>query len=181
MHHTKSIQILSLAGLLGLSVVLPVSGYAAPPEHAAHVDVAALIKAADYPEAESIAAIKAKTVGVKARYVLQISDADAQKRGMDLKVAAHLLKYYGKGKVDVEIVAFGPGLKLLLADNNPQAPMIAKLSAEGVRFSACGNAIHHATQMLGYAPKLVPAARVVPAGIVRVHDLAMAGYFADKP
>jgi uncharacterized protein len=179
----RSVRIkpLCLSVILGLSALAPVASLAAPPVHPSHVDVAALIKAAHYPRAQSVEAIKADTPGVQARYVLQISDADARKRGMVLEVAEHILKQYGKGKVDVEVVAFGPGIKLLLASNNPLAPLIAKLSARGVRFSACGNALHHMTAMLGYAPKLVPAARVVPAGIVRVHDLAVAGYFADKP
>lgn len=175
------IKPLCLAGVLSLSVLLPVASLAAPPAQTPHVDVAALIKAAHYPQAKSVEAIKEETPDVTARYVLQISDADASKRGMVLKVAKNILKQYGKGKVDIEVVAFGPGIKLLLASDNPLDPFIGKLSAQGVRFSACGNAIHHETQMLGYAPKLVPAARVVPAGIVRVHDLAVAGYFADKP
>lgn len=175
------IKPLCLAGVFSLSVLLPVASLAAPPAQAPHVDVAALIKAAQYPQAKSVEAIKAETPDVTARYVLQISDADASKRGMVLKVAKNILKQYGKGKVDIEVVAFGPGIKLLLASDNPLDPFIGKLSAQGVRFSACGNAIHHETQILGYAPKLVPAARVVPAGIVRVHDLAVAGYFADKP
>lgn len=175
------IKPLYLAGLLSLSVLVPVASLAAPPIQHPHVDVAALIKAANYPQAQSVEAIKAETPDATARYVLQISDADASKRGEVLKVAEHVLKHYGKGKVDIEVVAFGPGIKLLLAGDNPLAPFIGKLSAEGVRFSACGNAIHHMTEVLGYAPKLVPAARVVPAGIIRVHDLAVAGYFADKP
>lgn len=175
------IKTFCLSGLLSLSILTPAATFAAPHEHAAHVNVAALIKAANYPKAERISVIKANTANVAARYVLQISDRDAYKRMMVLKVAEHLIKHYGKGKVDIEIVAFGPGIKLLLADNNPFAPLIGKLHSQGVRFSACDNALHHFTQMLGYAPKLVPAARVVPAGIVRVHDLAVAGYFADKP
>ena len=181
MFNSVHIKMLYLAGVLSLSTLAPVASLAAPPFHPAPVNVAALIKAAHYPQAKSVDAIKAETPDVTARYVLQISDADASKRGMVLKVAEHILKQYGKGKVDVEVVAFGPGIKLLLASDNPLDPFIGKLSAQGVRFSACGNAIHHMTAMLGYAPKLVPAARVVPAGIVRVHDLAVAGYFADKP
>lgn len=176
----RSMKRIYLATVLGLATVIPSVDFAAPMFHHP-VNVAALIKAAHYPPAQSVEAIKAATPNVEARYVLQISDADASKRGMVLKVAAHILKHYGKGKVDVEVVAFGPGIKLLLADNNPLAPLISKLSAQGVRFSACGNALHHLTKVLGYAPKLVPAAREVPAGIVRVHDLAVAGYFVDKP
>ncbi|WP_298217837.1 hypothetical protein [Halothiobacillus sp.] len=178
---TVHIKPLSLAGVLSLSVLLPVASLAAPPAQTPHVDVTALIKAAHYPQAKSVEAIKAETPDVTARYVLQISDADASRRHEVLAVAEHLLEHYGKGKVDVEVVAFGPGIKLLFANDNPLDPFISKLSAQGVRFSACGNAIHHETQILGYTPKLVPAARVVPAGIVRVHDLAVSGYFADKP
>lgn len=143
--------------------------------------IATLIKAANYPQAPSVAQEKAAHPDAVARYALQISDADADRRGETLHVAEHLLQHYGKDKLDIEIIAFGPGIKLLMADDNPLAPLIEKLSAQGVRFSACGNAVAHTTMMLGYAPKLVPAARIVPAGIVRVHDLALAGYFVDKP
>lgn len=133
------------------------------------------------PAAESVEAVKAAHPDAVARYALQISDADPAKRGMVLHVAEHLLKNYGKDKVDIEIVAFGPGIKLLFAHDNPNTKLIAKLAAEGVRFSACHNALKHMAKVLGHEPALVPAARIVPAGIVRVHDLAVAGYFVDKP
>lgn len=133
------------------------------------------------PPAESVAAVKAAHPDVVARYALQISDADTAKRNMVLKVAEHIIKHYGKDKVDIEIVAFGPGIKLLFANDNPHTKLIAKLAEDGVRFSACNNALKHMTKILGHEPKLVPAARVVPSGIVRVHDLAVDGYFVDKP
>lgn len=143
--------------------------------------IAELLAAAHYPKAESVAEAKAQHPDAEARYVLQLSSPGAERRAMVLHVAEHILKQYPKGKVDIEIVAFGPGISLLLADNNPLTSLIAKLAKAGVRFSACGNALHHATQLLNRAPALVPEARVVPAGIVRVHDLAVAGYFLDKP
>lgn len=133
------------------------------------------------PPAESVAAVKAAHPDAVARYALQISDADPAKRNMVLKVAEHLIKNYGKDKVDIEIVAFGPGIKLLFAHDNPHTKLIAKLAEDGVRFSACNNALKHMTKVLGHEPELVPAARIVPAGIVRVHDLAVDGYFTDKP
>jgi intracellular sulfur oxidation DsrE/DsrF family protein len=149
----------------------------APSPAAVQVEhIAALIKAANYPQAASVAQDKAAHPDAVARYALQISDANADRRGETLHVAEHLIGQYGKDKLDIEIVAFGPGIKLLMANDNPLAPLIEKLSAQGVRFSACGNAVAHTTVMLGYAPKLVPAAR-----IVRVHDLSVAGYFVDKP
>ncbi|MHB9022261.1 MAG: DsrE family protein [Halothiobacillus sp.] len=157
----------------------PTEQPAAQTAQAAHI--AALIQAANYPQAQSVEEAKAAHADVLARYALQISDGNPDQRGKVLHVAEHILKHYGKDKVDIEIVAFGPGIKLLMANDNPLAPLIEKLSAQGVRFSACGNAVGHMTSVLGYAPKLVPAARIVPAGIIRVHDLAVAGYFLDKP
>ena len=47
------------------------------------------------------------------RIVLQISDPNPFKQTLVLNVASNLIKHYGQDKVDVEIVAFGPGLRLM--------------------------------------------------------------------
>jgi len=133
------------------------------------------------PPAQSVQAIVKQTPDVKARYALQISNAAPIKRKMVLKVAQHVLKQYGPKNVDIEIVAFGPGLELLYKGNNPFAKMIAKLAAKGVRFSACHNSIKHMTKVLGHPPELLPEARVVPSGAYRLHNLFVAGYFVLKP
>ena len=51
------------------------------------------------------------------KFVLQISDMDPFKQTLVLNVANNILKAYGADQVDVEIVAFGPGLRLLFEDN----------------------------------------------------------------
>ena len=51
------------------------------------------------------------------KVVLQISDNDPFKQTLVLNVANNLVKHYGPDQVDVEIVAFGPGLRLLFAEN----------------------------------------------------------------
>lgn len=113
-------------------------------------------------------------------YVLQISDDDAAKQTLVLNVASNILKHYGPDKVDVEIVAFGPGLRLLFADNT-NAARIASLADEGVRFSACENTLANMTKLLGKEPKLdAPAVRVA-AGVVRIGDLVSEGYTLVRP
>lgn len=103
----------------------------------------------------------------EAKVVLQISDMDPSKQTLVLNVASNLLKHYGPDRVDIEVVAFGPGLRLLFADNvNKQR--ITTLAAEGVRFSACSNTIASFTTQLGTAPQINPVATKVPAGIVRI-------------
>src|SRR5699024_5462653 len=50
--------------------------------------------------------------------VLQISDSEPAKQAAVLSVAANLIEYYGPDMVDIEVVAFGPGISLVFADND---------------------------------------------------------------
>lgn len=111
--------------------------------------------------------------------VLQETDSDLQRQTLVLNVAGNLIKAYGDN-VDIEIVAFGPGISLLFA-NNEHAKRIKSLAQQGVRFSACMNSLAKATQRLGHEPKLNPVAQKVPAGIVRIIDLVDAGYILVRP
>ncbi|MEJ2107326.1 MAG: DsrE family protein [Acidiferrobacteraceae bacterium] len=114
------------------------------------------------------------------KFVLQISDASAQKQTLVLNVANNLEKHYGVGNVDVEIVAFGPGLRLLFADNI-RKDRIQTLNMNGVRFSACSNTIHGMSKILGKPPALNSRAKVVPGGVVRIADLVSQGYILIRP
>ena len=114
------------------------------------------------------------------KFVLQISDMDPDKQTLVLNVAGNIMKAYGQDKADVEIVAFGPGLRLLFAENS-NAGRIDGLTTSGVRFAACANTIANMTNTLGSEPKLNPHAKVVPGGIVRIKELADQGYLLVKP
>ncbi len=114
------------------------------------------------------------------KVVLQISDADPTKQTLVLNVATNLIKYYGPDKVDIEIVAFGPGLRLMFADN-VNAGRIKGLDSNGVRFAACNNTITKMTELLGKKPDLNPYAVQVDAGVVRILDLTSQGYQLVKP
>jgi intracellular sulfur oxidation DsrE/DsrF family protein len=114
------------------------------------------------------------------KVVLQISDSDPFKQTLVLNVANNLIKHYGPDKVEVEIVAFGPGLRLLF-DENDNKDRIQGLSTNGVRFAACNNTLTNMTKLLGEKPKLNANAKVVDAGVVRVIDLTSEGYTLVKP
>lgn len=114
------------------------------------------------------------------RVVLQISDPNPFKQTLVLNVANNLIKHYGQDKIDVEIVAFGPGLRLLMAGNSNQS-RISGLSGSGVQFSACQNTITSFSKKLGHTPELVPQATPVNAGVVRILDLTAQGYTLVKP
>lgn len=114
------------------------------------------------------------------KIVLQISDPNPFKQTLVLNVANNLIKHYGQDQVDVEIVAFGPGLRLLFAENANQG-RISSLASSGVKFSACGNTITNMTKILGKAPKINSNSTVVPGGVVRIIDLEKQGYRLIKP
>jgi intracellular sulfur oxidation DsrE/DsrF family protein len=114
------------------------------------------------------------------KFVLQLSDMDPDKQTLVLNNASNILKYYGEDKADVEIVAYGPGLRLLFAENS-NAGRIDDLTKSGVRFAACNNTINNMAKILGAPPELNPHARVVPGGIVRIKELADQGYLLVKP
>jgi len=114
------------------------------------------------------------------RIVLQISDPNPMKQTLVLNVASNLMRHYGADKVDVEIVAFGPGLRLLMAGNSNQS-RIAGLNENGVRFSACENTIAGFARKLGHQPELVSQAVPVTAGVVRILELTEQGYNLIKP
>ena len=114
------------------------------------------------------------------KVVLQISDPNPFKQTLVLNVASNLIKHYGPDKVDVEIVAFGPGLRLLLKGNSNSA-RIDGLDSSGVRFAACQNTIAAFSKALGHEPELNSKAKPVNAGVVRIIELVDKGYKLVKP
>ena len=108
------------------------------------------------------------------KVVLQISDADPFKQTLVLNVANNLIKHYGQDKVEIEIVAFGPGLRLLFKDN-VNSGRIDGLNASGAPFAACQNTVAAITKTLGHPPVLTNNATPVPHGPVRLIDFIKEG------
>jgi intracellular sulfur oxidation DsrE/DsrF family protein len=114
------------------------------------------------------------------KFVLQISDMDPSKQTLVLNVAGNILKAYGQDQADVEIVAFGPGLRLLF-DDNSNAGRIQGLVDQGVRFFACENTINNMSSTLGEPLKLNPNHTTGKGGIVHMKELVDQGYMLAKP
>lgn len=115
------------------------------------------------------------------KVVLQISDGDPFKQTLVLNVAGNALKAYGPDNIDIEIVAFGPGLRLLFDDNANKSRIEGLVENGGVRFHACSNTIDNMAQQLGEEPKINPVATRDKGGIVRILELVDKGYVLVKP
>ncbi|WP_455380586.1 DsrE family protein [Acidihalobacter prosperus] len=116
----------------------------------------------------------------KVHLVLQVSENNPKLWNLALNNAANVVKYFGQSKVQVVVVSFGPGLKMLFK-HSKVANRIQSLNAEGVEFDACHNTMMHFKSKLGHLPKLVNAAAVVPAGIVRIMQLEAHGFRYVRP
>ena len=115
------------------------------------------------------------------KVVLQISDNDPFKQTLVLNVANNITKAYGIDNVDIQIVAFGPGLRLLFADN-ANAPRIQSLVDNAdVKFHACKNTIANMGKQLGEPPVINPVATTDSGGVSRILELRGKGYELIKP
>lgn len=114
------------------------------------------------------------------KMVIQVSEDDPYVWNLALNNAQNVLDYMGQEKVQIVIVTYGPGLRMLLKDS-PVAERIASQDAEGIEFDACHNTMMGMAKKLGHLPELVPQAVIVPAGVVRIMQLEHAGFAYIKP
>ena len=80
--------------------------------------------------------------GAKQRVVLQVSDADPGKWNLALNNARNVQADLGKDNVEIEIVAYGPGLSMLKGDSKV-ADRLAQALDAGVGLLACENTMRN--------------------------------------
>jgi hypothetical protein len=78
----------------------------------------------------------------KQRVVFQVSDADPVKWNLALNNARNVQQDLGKQNVQIEIVAYGPGLGMLKAES-PVAARLASALDDSVGLLACENTMHN--------------------------------------
>lgn len=115
----------------------------------------------------------------KNKIVLQLTDNDPEKQVLVLNVAQNLLKSYGKD-VQIEIVAFGPGLPMLM-ENNPYSKRVQSLAKKGIRFSACRNTLTKMSKLIGEDLVLDQNVHKVSGGAEHIIELVNQGYILIRP
>ncbi|TDH36380.1 hypothetical protein E2A64_13470 [Pseudohoeflea suaedae] len=118
------------------------------------------------------------------KLAIHVDESDEQVMNMALNNAKNVRSYYDeKGEsVDIEIVTYGPGLKMLTADS-PVKDRISAMSLEdeNLTFAACGNTLAGMEKKAGKTIELVSEATVVPSGVVRLMELQEQGYSYVRP
>lgn len=113
----------------------------------------------------------------KQRLVIQMSDADPAKWNLALNNAKNVQEDLGADKVDVEIVAYGPGIGLLKLDSVVNS-RISEASKAGVAFVACENTMRN--QKLVKAD-MHPASRFEASGVVTLMRRQGEGWAYIRP
>ena len=113
--------------------------------------------------------------------VVHVDRNDPLTQKLALNNVANVVKYYGKDNVKIEVVAYGPGLQLLVK-GTPNADRVLTLAQEeNIRFSACNNTIQAIKRKTGEEPDLIDGVIVVPSGVVRITELEEDGYTYIRP
>ena len=114
------------------------------------------------------------------KMVIQVSTADPDVHRIALNNAVNLQKALGPDEVEVEIVAYGPGLSIFTA-KSPESARVPDLALQQVTFSACGNTMNKMAEKSGEEVQLVDGVQVVPAGVLRIMELQEQGYTYIRP
>lgn len=113
-----------------------------------------------------------------------VDQNDPHVLNMALNNASNLTRYYAEqgDAVVIELVAYGPGLHMLIEGKSPVQDRIETLSLElPITFSACGNTIAGMEQKTGAPVTLLEEAQVVPSGVARLVALQEEGYSYIRP
>ena len=117
------------------------------------------------------------SAGPRTRVVVQVTDADTAKWNLALNNVRNVQADLGAGNVDIEVVAYGPGIGMLLA-GSAVAPRIEEALAAGVKIVACENTMKgqklarkDMTDGIGY----------VQAGVVELIQRQQQGYAYIRP
>ena len=109
--------------------------------------------------------------------VIQVSDGDPKKWNLALNNAQNMQEALGKDNIQIEIVAYGPGLGMFKADSKV-APRINAALDHNVQLSACGNTMK---KMKVTKADLVGGVGVVPGGVIEIMKRQSEGWAYIRP
>ena len=106
----------------------------------------------------------AQPVVAREKVVIQMSDSVPGKWNLALNNAKNLQEALGRDNVDVEIVAYGPGIDMLKFESEV-GPRIDKALADGVKIVACENTMK---SMKLTKSDMLSSIAYVPSGVVEM-------------
>lgn len=111
------------------------------------------------------------------KIVIQVSDNDPAKWNLALNNAKNLQDDVGAANVDIEIVAYGPGIGMLKLES-PTGSRVADAIKANIRVLACENTMRG--QKLT-RDDMLPALSYVPAGVTEIMTKQSEGWAYLRP
>jgi hypothetical protein len=115
--------------------------------------------------------------GTKQQMVMQVSDGDPARWNLALNNIKNVQSELGRDNVELELVAYGPGISMLTMDS-PVGERVAEAVKSGVRVVACENTMKG--KKLSRADML-PSIGYVRAGVVELIEKQREGYAYIRP
>jgi len=120
---------------------------------------------------------QAQPAAQHSKVVIQVSDGDQAKWNLALNNARNIQADLGAANVDIEIVAYGPGIGMLKLDS-PVANRVDEANVAGVKVLACENTMKGQklvrSDMLG-------SVGYVNAGVVEIMQRQQQGWAYIRP
>jgi uncharacterized protein len=119
--------------------------------------------------------------------LIQVDQNDPEVMNLALNNANNVIEYYRTKNepVDVDVVAYGPGLNMLREDTSPVQDRIKRFKdvvfPGKIQFSACNVTRQAMERREGHTITLVPDATIVPSGVVHLMELQEEGWSYVKP
>jgi len=121
------------------------------------------------------------------RIAVQVDQNDPQVMNLALNNVNAVIEYYRTKNedVDIDVVAYGPGLHMLRADTSPVQDRIKRLKdmvfPGKIVFSACNNTKQGMEKAEGKAVSILSDATIVPSGVVHLMELQEQGWSYVRP
>jgi len=119
----------------------------------------------------------AQPAAVRNRIVVQVSDADPAKWNLALNNARNLQTDLGPANVDIEIVAYGPGIGMLKAESLV-ANRIDEALGTGVKIVGCENTMRNAKLS---KDDMLHGIGYVGAGVIEIMQRQQQGWAYLRP
>jgi uncharacterized protein len=111
------------------------------------------------------------------KLVMQVSDADPAKWNLALNNARNVQQDVGASNVDLEIVAYGPGIGMLKNDS-VVAGRLKEATDAGIKIVACQNTMRNQKLV---AADMSPVVGYVPAGVTELMLKQSEGWAYIRP
>ena len=120
---------------------------------------------------------RAQDAAKKPRVVVQVSEADPARWNLVLNNVKNLQDDLGAANVEIEVVAYGPGIGMLKLDAVTNSRVTDAIKA-GIQVAACENTMRN--QKLARAD-MHPNVSYVPAGVVEIVRRQQEGWADLRP